>query len=113
MSGARPRPRQRRARDLGAARAPRSIAAVAVPPGTRCQHCSKVIATRSRRSFTGPYTRPVTRRALITGIGGQDGFLLAELLLDHGYDVFGIVRRSAANYPNLAGLHDRSRAHPG
>jgi GDPmannose 4,6-dehydratase len=49
----------------------------------------------------------VTRRALITGIGGQDGSLLAELLLDHGYDVFGIVRRSAANYPNLAGLHDR------
>jgi nucleoside-diphosphate-sugar epimerase len=49
----------------------------------------------------------VTRRALITGIGGQDGSLLAELLLDQGYDVFGIVRRSAANYPNLAGLHDR------
>jgi GDPmannose 4,6-dehydratase len=49
----------------------------------------------------------VRRRALITGIGGQDGSLLAELLLDEGYDVFGIVRRSAANYPNLAGLHDR------
>jgi UDP-glucose 4-epimerase len=78
-----------------------------VPPGTRCQHCSKVIATRSRRSLTGPYTKPVTRRALITGIGGQDGSLLAELLLDHDYEVFGIVRRSAANYPNLAGLHDR------
>ena len=49
----------------------------------------------------------MTRRALITGIGGQDGSLLAELLLDQGYDVFGIVRRSAANYPNLEGLHDR------
>jgi GDPmannose 4,6-dehydratase len=49
----------------------------------------------------------VTRRALITGIGGQDGSLLAELLLDQGYDLFGIVRRSAANYPNLAGLVDR------
>jgi GDPmannose 4,6-dehydratase len=49
----------------------------------------------------------VTRRALITGVGGQDGSLLAELLLDQGYDVFGIVRRSAANYPNLAGLQDR------
>lgn len=46
-------------------------------------------------------------RALITGIGGQDGSLLAELLLHQGYDVFGIIRRSAANYPNLAGLEDR------
>jgi GDPmannose 4,6-dehydratase len=32
-------------------------------------------------------------RALITGVGGQDGSLLAELLLERGYDVFGIVRR--------------------
>ena len=43
-----------------------------------------------------------TRRALITGIGGQDGSLLAELLLDQGYEVFGVVRRSASSYPNLA-----------
>jgi len=42
------------------------------------------------------------RRALITGIGGQDGSLLAELLLDQGYEVFGIGRRSASSYPNLA-----------
>ena len=47
------------------------------------------------------------RRALITGIGGQDGSLLAELLLEHGYDVLGVVRRSATSYPNLAGVHDR------
>src|SRR6266511_1536860 len=40
------------------------------------------------------------RRALITGIGGQDGSLLAEYLLDQGYDVFGVVRRSA-RYENL------------
>ena len=33
------------------------------------------------------------RRALITGIAGQDGSLLAELLLDEGYEVVGIVRR--------------------
>ena len=33
------------------------------------------------------------RRALITGIGGQDGSLLAELLLAEGYEVFGVVRR--------------------
>jgi GDPmannose 4,6-dehydratase len=49
----------------------------------------------------------VSRRALITGIGGQDGSLLAELLLEHGYDVVGIVRRSAASYPNLDGVRGR------
>src|SRR5262249_37893450 len=49
----------------------------------------------------------VERRALITGIGGQDGSLLAELLLEHGYDVLGVVRRSATSYPNLAAVRDR------
>ena len=49
----------------------------------------------------------MSRRALITGVGGQDGSLLAELLLDHGYDVFGVVRRSASSYQNLAGISDR------
>jgi GDPmannose 4,6-dehydratase len=47
------------------------------------------------------------RAALITGIGGQDGSFLAELLLDKGYDVFGIVRRNLAEYPNLDGVRDR------
>ena len=37
----------------------------------------------------------MTKRALITGITGQDGSYLAELLLDKGYEVFGLVRRSA------------------
>ncbi|MAC20960.1 MAG: GDP-mannose 4,6-dehydratase, partial [Phycisphaerae bacterium] len=36
------------------------------------------------------------RRALITGITGQDGSYLAELLLDKGYEVHGIIRRSAS-----------------
>jgi GDPmannose 4,6-dehydratase len=35
------------------------------------------------------------RRALITGITGQDGSYLAELLLDKGYDVYGVVRRAS------------------
>ena len=35
------------------------------------------------------------RRALITGITGQDGSYLAELLLAKGYEVFGIVRRTS------------------
>ncbi len=46
-------------------------------------------------------------RALITGIGGQDGSLLAELLLGEGYDVVGLVRPGAPRYENLAGLEHR------
>jgi GDPmannose 4,6-dehydratase len=40
-----------------------------------------------------------SRRALITGITGQDGSYLAELLLEKGYEVFGVVRRLSA--PNV------------
>jgi len=46
-------------------------------------------------------------RALITGIGGQDGSLLAELLLEHGYEVVGIVRPGAPPYENLSQLERR------
>ena len=47
------------------------------------------------------------RRALITGIAGQDGSYLAELLLESGYEVYGIVRGSPqAHYENLAGIRD-------
>jgi GDPmannose 4,6-dehydratase len=46
--------------------------------------------------------------ALITGITGQDGSYLAELLLDKGYDVFGIVRRSSTTpYERIGHLVDR------
>jgi GDPmannose 4,6-dehydratase len=51
--------------------------------------------------------REATPRALITGVGGQDGSLLAELLLDEGYDVVGVVRRAPAEYENLAGIRQR------
>jgi GDPmannose 4,6-dehydratase len=47
------------------------------------------------------------RRALITGIGGQDGSLLAELLLAKGYAVVGIVRSLAQPVPNLAEIRER------
>jgi GDPmannose 4,6-dehydratase len=46
-------------------------------------------------------------RALVTGIGGQDGSYLAELLLENGYDVVGIVPERAAPYDNLAVVRDR------
>ena len=46
-------------------------------------------------------------RALITGIGGQDGSYLAELLLDSGYEVVGLVRPGSPRYENLAPLEGR------
>ncbi|MDP6077980.1 MAG: GDP-mannose 4,6-dehydratase, partial [Acidimicrobiales bacterium] len=49
----------------------------------------------------------MSKRALITGITGQDGSYLAELLLDKGYDVIGMVRRSSTvNMERLAHLTD-------
>lgn len=39
------------------------------------------------------------RRALITGINGQDGSYLAEYLIDRDYEVFGVVRRSSIEMP--------------
>ena len=48
------------------------------------------------------------RRALITGITGQDGSYLADLLLDEGYEVIGMVRRaSTENFERISHLGDR------
>jgi GDPmannose 4,6-dehydratase len=50
----------------------------------------------------------VRRRALITGIGGQDGSYLAELLLERDYEVYGLVRRPvSARFENLEHLRER------
>jgi len=50
------------------------------------------------------------KRALITGITGQDGSYLAELLLEKGYEVYGLRRRtSTPNYENVAAIQDRIR----
>jgi GDPmannose 4,6-dehydratase len=46
-------------------------------------------------------------RALITGVGGQDGSYLAELLLEHGYEVVGIVPRLEGPHENLVAIRDR------
>lgn len=57
------------------------------------------------------------KRALITGITGQDGSYLAELLLSKGYEVHGIVRRVALEDPTgrftrLVGVLDKLVLHP-
>ena len=52
------------------------------------------------------------RSALITGITGQDGSYLAELLLDKGYDVHGMVRRSSTErFERIEHLRDRITLH--
>lgn len=48
------------------------------------------------------------KRALITGITGQDGSYLAEWLLEQGYRVFGLVRRSSTlNFERISHIQDR------
>ena len=52
----------------------------------------------------------MAKRALITGITGQDGSYLAELLLDKGYEVWGVVRRSSTeSSERISHLQDRLR----
>ncbi len=48
------------------------------------------------------------KKALITGVTGQDGSYLAELLLDKGYEVYGIMRRkSVVDYGNVEHIKDK------
>ncbi|MGH3133138.1 MAG: GDP-mannose 4,6-dehydratase, partial [Gaiellaceae bacterium] len=50
------------------------------------------------------------KRALIIGIAGQDGSLLAEHLLSEGYDVYGVVRQpTSARFENLDPIRTRVR----
>src|ERR1700759_4654264 len=59
-------------------------------------------------------SRPMATRALITGIPGQDGSYLAELLLDQGYTVHGMVRRaSTEKFDRIEHMRDRITLHQG
>ena len=54
------------------------------------------------------------KRALITGITGQDGSYLAELLLEKGYEVHGMVRRSSTEkFDRIEHIRDRITLHQG
>ena len=56
----------------------------------------------------------MAKRALITGITGQDGSYLAELLLAKGYEVIGMVRRtSTVNFERIAHIQDQLQLVPG
>jgi GDPmannose 4,6-dehydratase len=59
-------------------------------------------------------TSGTLRRALITGITGQDGSYLAEFLLGHGYEVIGMVRRSSTvTFERIQHIQDRITLTPG
>src|SRR3984957_1548005 len=62
-----------------------------------------------------PFTEGMMdKKALITGITGQDGSYLAEFLLRMGYKVYGLVRRSSTiNFERLAHLQDKLELIPG
>lgn len=52
------------------------------------------------------------KRALITGVTGQDGSYLAELLLEKGYEVYGMIRRSSVDYrERIAHLEGKPNFH--
>jgi GDPmannose 4,6-dehydratase len=64
--------------------------------------------------MTDLHSSSSTRRALITGITGQDGSYLADLLLEKGYEVIGLVRRSSTlSFERVAHIQDRITIVPG
>lgn len=55
-----------------------------------------------------------TKKALITGITGQDGSYLAELLIEKGYEVSGIVRKTShEEYANIGHIQDKLKLYQG
>src|SRR6185295_5496153 len=81
------------------------------PSAWRCARCAPV---RPMKGKSGRETRPMPKRALITGITGQDGSYLAELLLEKGYEVHGMVRRSSEEkFERIAHLRERIQLHQG
>src|SRR6516225_3475520 len=59
-----------------------------------------------------PVTEVYMKKAIITGITGQDGSHLADLLLEKDYEVHGVVRRSSTeNFERIAHLKDKVQLH--
>jgi len=67
-----------------------------VPLGTFCRLQPEPLNDTPAHSFSPPVPAPAAKNALITGITGQDGSYLAELLLEKGYQVHGIKRRASS-----------------
>ena len=64
------------------------------------------------KKITNSKINTMQKKALITGITGQDGSYLAELLLEKGYDVHGTIRRSSVDFrERIAHLEGRPHFH--
>jgi GDPmannose 4,6-dehydratase len=73
---------------------------------------SRAWANAASRLKRGVTTLTRVKRAFVTGITGQDGSYLAELLLEKDYEVHGLVRRSSLlNRSRIDHLHDDERLH--
>ena len=87
---------------------PRSAPTQTGPPASRSSRHSRTSSSSGAERFF------VSKRALITGITGQDGSYLAELLLEKDYEVLGMVRRpSTVNFERIAHLQDKITFVPG
>ena len=76
------------------------------------RHCNTTTPQHSSDPNKAACSRP--KVALVTGITGQDGSYLAELLLSLGYEVHGIVRRSSSfNAPRIASFASKLHLHYG
>ena len=72
------------------------------------------LRTRARDAARAGGGAGAVKRALITGISGQDGSYLAELLLEKGYEVHGLVHGSTdRRFERLEPIIDRITLHPG
>src|SRR3990167_5689443 len=63
-----------------------------------------VISPADLSNISNNFVSKISKRALITGISGQDGSFLAEQLLEKGYEVHGLVRRVSSGYENLRNI---------
>src|SRR5207247_3422967 len=91
---------------------------IALAPAVRSSRSAPVVASSRRGMNTTAYEnlsrRMARKTALITGITGQDGSYLAELLLHKGYAVHGMVRRaSTEKFDRIEHLRDRITLHQG
>jgi len=100
--------------------AARAAAAVATLPALQPALRSRRRARVRRAAASGPTAAPIAcaptmaPRALITGVTGQDGSYLAELLLERGYEVHGMVRRSSVErFDRIEHLRGKITLHQG
>src|SRR5216117_3023127 len=78
-----------------------------------CLTCRPAASYNRKFFYCWEFRSLMAKRALITGITGQDGSYLAELLLEKGYDVVGMMRRSsAANLWRIQHIVDRITLRP-